>query len=176
MGPVARCYYMTLLAQQWQEGSIPSDRTEVERLLIMPSDYQEEGYVNGAGPKAIDLKATIDKVLACFEPNGKGGLVNKRMEVIRRYHNNIRKAKSEGGKNGRMRQIQSKPGHTPGIPRTKNGDTPGNQNQIQNQNQKKLFSLLRKERTREEALAQKRRALSCTEWVPEDSWRVYVEM
>lgn len=102
MGPVARCYYLTLLSHQWQEGSIPEDRQAISRILNMPDDRLSNGYLeyltDTVHEPYLDLKSTLDMVLACFKSNGRGRLVNERMEIVRRYHANVHAAQSKGAK------------------------------------------------------------------------------
>jgi hypothetical protein len=104
MGPVARTYLFTLLAIQFQEGSIPSDREILKMLLLMPQDPGG----------SFDQEAVLEQVLQCFEPDGTGRLKNPRMDEIRGNQLDLAKAKSMGGRAGRNKQLQALPGESPG--------------------------------------------------------------
>lgn len=167
MGPATRGYYLALLIMQWREGSIPSDRRELKRLLqfprdpmvlapgVMPEGYTPVDYENDS--EYIDLDAILKQCLSCFSPNGnKARLVNPKLELVRKRHLGIRRAKSEGGKVGRLSQLQSMPKHTL-----------GNQNQNQNQNQKERVTPPTPSRGIEVVLPP---------WIPVEAWAGFLEM
>jgi hypothetical protein len=104
MGPACRYFYLHFLMCQWREGSIPSDRRELLRMLRFPCDYFVDGVVeslcsdplNGGPDDWLDMDAALGSVLECFEPDGDGRLVNRRLESLRKYHLGLKKAFSNG--------------------------------------------------------------------------------
>lgn len=94
--------YIRLLCHQWQEGSIPADRSAIALLC-----------------KAKNGTA-IDEALACFQQMSRhpGRLINKRLEKERKKLEDFRKAKQTAGLAGADRRWHS---HNP--PLAKNGSS-----------------------------------------------------
>lgn len=80
MGPVARAYYVELLRTQWEEGSIPAEIKDLQRLLEMPHD---PGMAN------LDRETIIRQVLSCFIPGGPGRLINPKLQRVREEQERI---------------------------------------------------------------------------------------
>jgi len=114
MGPTARAYYFHLLGFQFAEGSLPSDRESLKRILLMPDDPGGQ----------VDREAALTQVLECFQPDDNGRLRNARMEVIRSHQIAAHRAKSIAGKAGRMKQLGAEPGQSPDGPGALSGQSP----------------------------------------------------
>jgi hypothetical protein len=90
MGHAARGMFLSLLLMQWREGSIPGDVLELIRLLHVPPDPIRSPTGPVEGEYQVDVEACLERVLLCFVSDGKGGLVNERMEEIRQEQNEKR--------------------------------------------------------------------------------------
>lgn len=90
MGPIARCYFLTLLLNQWREGSIPADRASLWALLLQPKDPTLNRYFVPSSEEELELDidpfdydAILDQVLRCFIATDDGRLVNSKLDRIR---------------------------------------------------------------------------------------------
>lgn len=113
MGPVARSYFLILLIIQWREGHIQESRKTLRRLLVLPCDPARRlpSYAPDAEPSEpevlFDHEAVLNQVLACFKPDGNGGLINSRLDIIRKHQIAICEAKSRGGKRNKKNKLET---------------------------------------------------------------------
>lgn len=109
MGPVARAWYMELLILQWRDGYIP----ESERILfgILRSIPRDPDILAAEVPfeerDSNDYSAILKQVLECFEMDGEGHLVNRRLQELRNKKLAEYTGKSQGGGNHRGKRPDS---------------------------------------------------------------------
>lgn len=135
MGPVTRCYYLTLLFYQWREGSIPADRNALKAILLFPSDpvlrIPSPPNNRDADEDLIDREACLDQVLKLFRSNGRSGiyrrLFNRTLATLRNAALDKHSVLVASGKQGRIKQLagdaqddtsathRATPGPPPGI-------------------------------------------------------------
>lgn len=93
MSPAGQGVYIRLLCHQFQNGSIPDDGRRICRIAsIFPDEWE---------PIKVE-------VLAKFESDGKGGLVNARMHSEREQRHDIRQRRIDAGKTGAEKRWSDK--------------------------------------------------------------------
>jgi hypothetical protein len=115
--------YMRLLWWQWQEGSVPADPDDLEKLV------GNRQLLPGQSPG----KMVTDRVLALFPVTrgGDGRRRNPRLQDIAEEQESKNQKRSKAGKIGRKKQLQQQrkaraiAGQSPGNAQPNAGQTPG---------------------------------------------------
>ena len=143
MGPATRYIYIMLLSHQWQEGSLPSDRQSIQRLIdSIPKDWQTQEQIDAMlsndltdhqSGHLFDYDAVISQIVSCFELQN-DRLVNKRLSEIRNRQVKTHIAREKGAEKSREKLKNHQSDHQSGHQTDHQG-----KNQNQNQNHIKTF-------------------------------------
>lgn len=101
MSMTERGVYITLLAYQWSDGSLPADLKHLAQMVGMKPGQFERMWTHGP-------------LVECFTSLEPGRLVNERLEVERQKQAEYRRRQTDNGlKGGRPHRSQSEPKHNP---------------------------------------------------------------
>lgn len=173
MGPAARGIFLSLLLLQWREGSIPSDPLVLLRLTHMPTDPMrsalEVGAVKNPEHWGLDLEACLEQALACFVPDGKGGLHNETLAEIWTEQDGKRDVSIENGRLGGLRKASNRLAGLEPSYKLATSKPLAKPSELE-------VDLDLNPNTKSKASTKAPSAFQLPDWVPQEAWDHYEEM